>query len=80
MPEILSRDEIERRLTSCEDCPVRLDPVEQGEIQALLTAKKLGEWLDNSTRPLSCEDDIGAWAAAFDAARAWLQGDGKEEM
>jgi Zn finger protein HypA/HybF involved in hydrogenase expression len=53
MPEILSRDEIEARLTSYEDCPVRLDPAEQGEIRALLTAKKRDEQLDEARTQLN---------------------------
>jgi serine phosphatase RsbU (regulator of sigma subunit) len=48
MTEILSRDEIERRLTSYEDCPVRLDPAEQGEIRALLTARQKYRELDEA--------------------------------
>jgi hypothetical protein len=81
--EGLSRDEIERRLTSYEDCPVRLDPAEQGEIRALLTAKKRDEQLDEARGLLRelCDgiSEGRGWTGAYDRSRAFLGPKAKEE-
>ncbi len=69
MNSILSLDEIERRLKSTEYSEATTHNAVVLHLQlreALLTAKRLGEWVENA--------DHGEDAAELWKARKWLQG------
>lgn len=76
---MLSRAEIDKRLAHLKSLD-RYDPdFDDRCVEALETAKRLGEWLEIVTPPMPTTlERQQVWGIAMMGVRAWLRGEGAE--